>query len=62
MNSKRTTEPWVKELLDLGIGALAIKHLAMLNMSIKDYNKCVACGHIAGKWSRQCPACRNERY
>lgn len=53
--------PWVRRLLDLGIGRIAVSSLARLETGPK-VAICPRCGCQLGlkKWSRACPDCRFE--
>ena len=51
-------EPWLEELLDLGVGALAVKHLYRMRRGIAKPVVCPYCGYVFGKWGVRCPKCR----
>ena len=54
----RSTEPWIEDLLDLGVGALAIKTLYRMRRG-DDYTMvCPRCGNTPRKWAVTCPSCR----
>lgn len=52
---------WLQELLDLGIGRMAIQQLALIEAGCTERPKvCPLCGTKIRKWARQCPKCRRE--
>ena len=53
-------QAWIRELLDIGMGRIAIQTLALLDAGITNQSKpmkCV-CGTIIRKWAVACPKCR----
>ncbi len=54
-------EIWIQELLDLGIGRIAIKQLALLGAGVnKQLTKCPCCGTEIKKYALGCPKCRTQ--
>ena len=54
------TEPWIVELLDLGIGALAVHTLYKLKNPERFAGAltCPRCGYVPRKHAAKCPRCR----
>ena len=53
---------WEKAALGLGIGVLALYFLKKLTDNknfTESIQTCQYCGHVAEKWARACPSCRN---
>ena len=59
---KADTPGWLKELLDLGMGPLAIGFLARLAQGQPEIKKCRYCDTEVKKFSMACPKCRNRLY
>ena len=52
-------EKWLQELLDIGMGRIAIKQLALLQAgAVNQLTKCPRCGTQIKKWAVGCPKCR----
>jgi hypothetical protein len=53
-------EPWVQELLKLGIGKVAIQTLALIDAGIEPerVETCPYCKTPVKKWARECGKCR----
>jgi len=56
------TPDWLKELLDLGIGPLAIGFLARLAEGKPEIRTCSYCKTEIKKFAMACPKCRNRLY
>jgi len=53
-------DKWIEDLLDRGIGALAVKHLYLMKRNISKATVCPHCGYELGKWGVECPRCRRQ--
>jgi len=55
-------ENWLQELLDLGIGKLAIQTLALMDAGMESdrISTCPYCKASIGKWARECGKCRKS--
>ena len=51
---------WIQDLLDLGIGAIAVKYLYMYEHGITKSPVCSYCGFEPKKFAHTCPMCRRE--
>lgn len=58
--SKDDLPDWLKALIALGLGALAITLLAQIfsGATSPPPDRCPYCGAEIKKWARQCPRCR----
>jgi len=54
----KKTEPWIDELMELGVGALAIKTLYRMRRQGDFKLVCSRCGYEPKKWAATCPHCR----
>ena len=52
------TEPWIQDLLDIGIGKLATDTLFRIENDIHPSPICLKCGTMLKKWGSACPKCR----
>lgn len=53
-------DKWIEDLLDKGIGALAVKHLYRMKRNLPTVTVCPVCGYELGKWGVTCPKCRRS--
>jgi len=53
---------WLRELLDLGLGRIAIQQLALIEAecTVKPPKECPYCHTKIKKWAQQCPKCRRS--
>ena len=54
---------WLKELLDLGLGRIAIQQLALIEAGCTykpTESECPVCHTKVKKWARLCPKCRRS--
>jgi predicted amidophosphoribosyltransferase len=58
--SDKDIPDWVKVLIALGLGALAISILAQIFSGTANPPpvRCPHCGAPVRKWARECPSCR----
>ena len=56
---KRKNDKWIKDLLKLGLGVLAIAFLAKMGENTERIKQCPYCNTVIKKFARTCPMCRN---
>ena len=49
---------WIRDLLDQGIGALAVKYSYIINQGLVKSLQCPNCGELMRKFAHRCNRCR----
>jgi len=57
---KSSDDDWLRDLMKLGLGVLAVAFLAKLSENAQQVTICPFCNTSIGKWARTCPNCRNN--